>query len=184
MLFIFIYIYVFVCAYILYKKFVNVSEFDDEMQKPSSSIASGIGVGHVISISFCTSYSYRGHAMTTKRMLEEAFPGITVTLANHPPPLIKRLMGIVIPILQGGVIVIIMGGEQIFQKLGYMKPPPWYYSLRANRHGTIITTWFLGNYIKSCLKNSGAFEVFSDGELVKFLLWKIHSSFLFFVSEL
>lgn len=122
--------------------------------------------------------------MTTKRMLEEAFPGITVTLANHPPPLIKRLMGIVIPILQGGVIVIIMGGEQIFQKLGYMKPPPWYYSLRANRHGTIITTWFLGNYIKSCLKNSGAFEVFSDGELVKFLLWKIHSSFLFFVSEL
>lgn len=122
--------------------------------------------------------------MTTKRMLEEAFPGITVTLANHPPPLIKRLMGIVIPILQGGVIVIIMGGEQIFQKLGYMKPPPWYYSLRANRHGTIITTWFLGNYIKSCLKNSGAFEVFCDGELVKFLLWKIHSSFLFFVSEL
>lgn len=108
----------------------------------------------------------RGHAMTTKHMLEEAFPGITVTLANHPPPLIKRLMGIVIPILQGGVIVIIMGGEQIFQKLGNMKPPPWYYSLRANRHGTIITTWFLGNYIKSCLKNSGAFEVFCDGELV------------------
>lgn len=104
--------------------------------------------------------------MTTKHMLEEAFPGITVTLANHPPPLLNRLMGIVIPILQVGVIVIIMGGEQIFPKLGYMRPPLWYYSLRSNRQGTIITTWFLGNYIKSCLKNSGAFEVFCDGELI------------------
>lgn len=117
--------------------------------------------------------------MTTKHMLEAAFPGITVILANHPPPILKRLMSKVIPIFQVGIIAIIMGGEQIFPKFGYTAPPPWYYSLRANRYGTVITTWLSGNYIQTYLKSSGAFEVFCNGQLVKFLFPRIYSSFRF-----
>ena len=102
-----------------------------------------------------------------KNMLETAFPGINVNLANYPPPLPKRLLSKVVPVVQFGVIGIVMAGEQIFPRLGFVNPPPWYYSLRANRFGTISSTWLLGNFLQSMLQSSGAFEVYCNGELVR-----------------
>lgn len=111
----------------------------------------------------------RGNAVTMKNMLESSFPGINVVLANYPPPLPKRLLSKVVPVAQFGIIGIVMAGEQIFPRLGFPAPPPWYYSLHANRFGTISTTWLLGNFLQSFLQNSGAFEVSINGELVQFL---------------
>ncbi|XP_057512705.1 selT-like protein [Actinidia eriantha] len=125
-----------------------------------------IGVGNTVNINFCSSCSYRGNAVTMKNMLETAFPGINVNLANYPPPLPKRLLSKVVPVVQFGVIGIVMAGEQIFPRLGFVNPPPWYYSLRANRFGTISSTWLLGNFLQSMLQSSGAFEVYCNGELV------------------
>lgn len=104
--------------------------------------------------------------MTMKNMLETAFPGIEVILDNYPPPLPKRLLSKVVPVAQFGMIGIVMAGEQIFPRLGFAAPPTWYYSLRANRFGTISTTWLLGNFLQSFLQNSGAFEVSVNGERV------------------
>lgn len=104
--------------------------------------------------------------MTMKNMLETAYPGINIVLANYPPPLPKRLLAKVVPVAQFGVIGIVMAGEHIFPRLGYMAPPPWYYSLRSNRFGTISTTWLLGNFLQSFLQSSGAFEVHVNGQLV------------------
>uniref|UniRef100_A0A0E0N4J0 SelT-like protein n=1 Tax=Oryza rufipogon TaxID=4529 RepID=A0A0E0N4J0_ORYRU len=47
-----------------------------------------------------------------------------------------------------------------------MVPPPWYYSLRANRFGTMATIWLFGNFAQSFLQSSGAFEVYCNGQLV------------------
>ncbi|XP_059463190.1 selT-like protein [Corylus avellana] len=126
----------------------------------------GIGLGSTVNINFCTSCSYRGNAATMKNMLETAFPGIDVILGNYPPALPKRLLSKVVPVAQFGIIGIIVAGEQIFPRLGYMVPPPWYYSLRANRFGSIASTWLLGNFFQSFLQSSGAFEVYCNGELV------------------
>ncbi|KAA8517784.1 hypothetical protein F0562_015255 [Nyssa sinensis] len=131
-----------------------------------SSGIGGIGIGNTVNINFCSSCSYRGNAVTMKNMLETSFPGINVILANHPPPLPKRLLSKVVPAVQFGIIGIVMAGEQIFPRLGFMALPPWYYSLRANRFGTISTTWLLGNVFQSFLQSSGAFEVYCNGELV------------------
>ena len=100
-----------------------------------------------------------------KNMLETQFPGIDVVLANYPPPAPKRILSKLVPVAQVGVFAIIMAGDQIFPRLG-MSPPPWYYSLRANRFGTISATWLFGNFIQSYLQSSGAFEVFFDGQPV------------------
>ena len=102
-----------------------------------------------------------------KNMLESSFPGVEVILANYPPPLPKRLLSKVVPVVQFGVIGIITAGEHIFPRLG-MAPPPWYYSLRANRFGSIASTWLFGNFIQSFLQSSGAFEVYCNGEMVRF----------------
>lgn len=102
-----------------------------------------------------------------KNMLETQFPGINVALANYPPSPPKRILSKLVPVAQVGVFAVIMAGDQIFPRLG-MSPPPWYYTLRANRFGTISATWLFGNFIQSSLQSSGAFEVFIDGEPVSY----------------
>jgi len=100
-----------------------------------------------------------------KNMLEKQIRGIDVVLANYPPSPPKRILSKLVPVLQVGVIGVTVAGDQIFPRLG-MVPPPWYYSLRANRFGTISTIWLLGNFLQNYLQSSGAFEVSVDGELV------------------
>ncbi|XP_019460516.1 PREDICTED: selT-like protein [Lupinus angustifolius] len=144
---------------------VTVPDFPS--QKPSAAIIGGdVGTGNTVNINFCSSCSYKGTAVTMKNMLEIAFPGTEVVLANYPPPLPKRLLSKVVPVLQFGVIGVVIGGEQIFPMLGFVAPPPWYNSLRANKFGTVASTWLLGNALQSFLHSSGAFEVYFNGELV------------------
>ncbi|KAI9085084.1 hypothetical protein K1719_032900 [Acacia pycnantha] len=131
-----------------------------------TTIVQPIGVGNTVNIDFCTSCSYRGTALASKQFLETAFPGIDVVLANYPPSITKRMLSKVIPVVQLGIIVLIVAGEQIFPKLGITAPPSWYYSLRANRFGSMVSTWLLGNFVQSFLQSSGAFEVFCNGELM------------------
>ncbi|XVF05313.1 hypothetical protein REPUB_Repub05bG0161500 [Reevesia pubescens] len=137
---------------------------DIPFQKPAA--IGGIGYGSTVNINFCASCSYRGTAVTMTKMLETQFPGIDVNLDNYPPPLPKRLLSKLVPVFQFGVIGIVMAGEQIFPMIGIMTPPPWYYSLRANRFGSIASAWLLGNVMQSFLQSSGAFEVYCNGELV------------------
>lgn len=112
----------------------------------------------------------RGTAVTMRNMLDSQFPGINVVLANYPPPLPKRVLSKVVPIVQFGVIGIIMGGEHIFPRLGFAAPPQWYYSMRSNRFGSMASTWLLGNFLQSFLQSSGAFEVYCNGDLVMFVI--------------
>ncbi|OVA02711.1 Selenoprotein [Macleaya cordata] len=134
---------------------------------PTKTIGNGgIGYGTTIKINFCSSCSYRGNAVTMQKMLETSFPGIDVILANHPPSLPKRLLSKVVPVFQVGVMGIVMAGEQIFPRLGFVTPPAWYFTMRQNRFGTIATAWLLGNAMQSFLQSSGAFEVYCNDELV------------------
>lgn len=111
-------------------------------------------------------YFCRGTALTMNKMLETAFPGVEVVLANYPPPFPKRLLSKLVPVAQIGVAGIVLAGEQIFPMLGFITPPPWYYSLRANKFGTIATSWLLGNVVQNFLQSTGAFEVYLNNELV------------------
>uniref|UniRef100_A0A0D9V7F7 SelT-like protein n=1 Tax=Leersia perrieri TaxID=77586 RepID=A0A0D9V7F7_9ORYZ len=125
----------------------------------------GPASGTTVELKFCASCSYRGNAMTVKQMLETSFPGIHVVLENYPPPFPKNTLSKAVPFLQVGAMATLMAGDQIFPRFG-MVPPPWYYSLRANRFGTMATIWLFGNFAQSFLQSSGAFEVYCNGQLV------------------
>ncbi|KAF9600680.1 hypothetical protein IFM89_011351 [Coptis chinensis] len=90
-----------------------------------------------------------GGAETIKKRLKTAFPGADVILANYPPALPKRILSKAVPVFEVGVMGIVLGGEHIFPRLGYMTPPAWYFSMHQNRFGTIATTWLLGNVMQS-----------------------------------
>ncbi|KAJ3669130.1 hypothetical protein LUZ60_011080 [Juncus effusus] len=128
-------------------------------------VVDGAGYGTTIEIKFCASCSYRGTAVTMKKMLETSFPGIHVILQNYPPALPKRLLSKLVPVVQFGTIIMITAGDQIFPRLG-MAQPAWLLKLRANKFGAIASTWLFGNFAQSFLQSSGAFEVYSNGELV------------------
>jgi len=119
----------------------------------------------------------RGNAVTMKNMLEIAFPGTEVILSNYPPSLPKRLLSKLVPVVQIGVIGVVVAGEHIFPVLGFAAPPPWYFNLRSNKFGTVASTWLLGNALQSFLQSSGAFEIYFNGELVG----AFPPSFLFFL---
>lgn len=118
-----------------------------------------------------------------KKMLETAFPGIDVVLANYPPSLPKRLLGKLVPFVQIGFVGIVVAGEQIFPMLGFVAPPPWFHSLRANKFGTIATSWLLGNAAQSFLQSSGAFEVLLNDELVGHLFFLEYVKFLYLLNQ-
>ncbi|KAL1348821.1 hypothetical protein HN51_024823 [Arachis hypogaea] len=145
---------------------IDPATVESSSEKPETTIVGGVGLGNTVTINYCSSCSYRGKAVAMKNMLEIAFPGTEFILANYPPPLPKRLLSKVVPVVQIGVIGIVVAGEQIFPMLGFVAPPPWYYNLRANKFGTVASTWLLGNALQSFLHSSGAFEVYFNGELV------------------
>ncbi|CAN8248435.1 unnamed protein product [Cochlearia groenlandica] len=101
-----------------------------------------------------------------KKMLETAFPSLDVILANYPPPAPKRLLAKVVPVAQMGVIGMIVAGDHVFPMIGITHPPAWFHSLRANRFGSMASTWLFGNFLQSYLQSSGAFEVHCNGVLV------------------
>ncbi|KAL9814774.1 putative selenoprotein, Rdx-type [Arabidopsis thaliana] len=132
----------------------------------TSGLGGAIGYGNTVEINFCVSCSYKGTAVTMKKMLETAFPGLDVILANYPPPAPKRLLAKVVPVVQMGVIGMIVAGDRILPMIGITNPPAWFHSLRANRFGSMASTWLIGNFLQSYLQSSGAFEVHCNGEPV------------------
>ncbi|XWS52977.1 hypothetical protein CRYUN_Cryun11dG0118400 [Craigia yunnanensis] len=120
---------------------INPVTLDIPFQKPSA--VGGIGYGSSVNINFCASCSYRGTAMTMKKMLETQFPGIDVILDNYPPPFPKRLLSKVVPVFS-----------------------IWSYRDYNGRFGSIASAWLLGNVMQSFLQSSGAFEVYCNDELV------------------
>ncbi|XP_010454003.1 PREDICTED: selT-like protein isoform X1 [Camelina sativa] len=143
-----------------------IPETLDFPSQKTSGLGGANGYGHTVEINFCVSCSFKGTAVTMKKMLETAFPGLDVILANYPPPAPKRLLAKVVPVAQMGVIGMIVAGDRIFPMIGIAQPPAWFHSLRANRFGSMASTWLIGNFLQSYLQSSGAFEVQCDGELV------------------
>ncbi|KAF9595791.1 hypothetical protein IFM89_004193 [Coptis chinensis] len=68
-----------------------------------------------------------------------AFPGVDVFLANYPPALPKCILSKAVPVFQVGVMGIVLGGEHIFPRLGYMTPPAWPYICDSSyRHSNCL----------------------------------------------
>jgi hypothetical protein len=50
-------------------------------------------------------------------------------------------------------------------------------SVAANRFGTGVGVWFVGNMLTNQLISTGAFEVYYDGRLVSWLLLQVLGSY-------
>jgi thioredoxin reductase-like selenoprotein T len=77
----------------------------------------------------------------------------------------KKLLGNLVSYSHWGIMILLMFGDKIFAAMG-MAPPPIYYTIVEKKWMVIIASYFLTNQISTFLLNSGAFEVFVNGDLV------------------
>lgn len=75
-------------------------------------------------------------------------------------------MAKVVFLAQIGISVIAFAGDSIFNALN-IPPPQIYEQYRDKKMGVIIGAWILGNMIQNGLTQTGAFEIYSSGELVR-----------------
>ncbi|KAI5080574.1 hypothetical protein GOP47_0003757 [Adiantum capillus-veneris] len=129
-------------------------------------VADPTSLGGRFHISFCSSCSYKKTALEMRTALMNSFPGTAVALSNYPPPLPKRLLIKVIPVVQVAGIAFVAAGDHIFPLLGYASPPSWYNPVRGNRFGAAAGLWVIGNVLQNTLQGTGAFEVYFDGDLI------------------
>lgn len=80
----------------------------------------------------------------------------------------QELLGKVVLLAQIAITAIAFAGDAIFRSLN-MAPPPIYLEYRDKKTGVLAAVWIIGNMIQNALTQTGAFEVYSAGELVSIL---------------
>ncbi len=61
--------------------------------------------------------------------------------------------------------VIIMAGDQLFAKM-QIQPPAIYNTIKNNKMMAGVMVYFAGNFVKSFITSTKAFEIFINGTLV------------------
>ena len=78
---------------------------------------------------------------------------------------LQALLARAVLFLQIGISLLAFGGDGIFRALN-MPPPAIYLQYRDKKTGVVLGAWIIGNMIQNALTQTGAFEVYSAGELV------------------
>lgn len=94
-----------------------------------------------------------------KSLLSEKYPGVPIVGTNFPVHPIKTVISQAISAVQMGIILLIVMGDK-------MLPTSVYESVKDNKFGYCVGIWFLGNMLASNLRNTGAFEIAFDGQLI------------------
>ena len=84
---------------------------------------------------------------------------------DYPLPQKSQMLSYGILAFQVLMGLIIIGGDQIFAKLG-ITPPQIYETIKAHKMMAGMMIFMFGNMMKTYVTNTGAFEVFINGMLV------------------
>jgi len=122
------------------------------------------GPSRLVHIQFCMGCQYNGQFNAMKEELE-MMQIATVTGSNYPLNTMRYVLSWVVSILQWAVIIMMMQGESVFQYFG-ITPPPLYYRMQEKKWMVLIGAFLLGNQLSSMVTNTGAFEVYCDGQLI------------------
>ncbi|GIL45255.1 hypothetical protein Vafri_2558 [Volvox africanus] len=108
----------------------------------------------------------RGAFAQVHQLARTRFSGIEVHGTPYPLPAWKRPIVTATQAIQMTALAFCMSGDYFFRQLD-IQPPAWYMqNVMANRFGSAMGVWFVGNMLITNLQNTGAFEVYFDGKLI------------------
>mmetsp|Transcript_32257 Transcript_32257/g.37886 ORF Transcript_32257/g.37886 Transcript_32257/m.37886 type:complete len:140 (-) Transcript_32257:382-801(-) len=81
---------------------------------------------------------------------------------NYPPPYHAVVASQCAQLAQWGAIILMFGGDAVFQAIGMTVHPEWYTYIKENKMSTFIGIFF-ANSVAQSMTSTGAFEVTVDG---------------------
>lgn len=103
--------------------------------------------------------------MQVNQLIRQQFPGTEVVGSNYPPAATNVALSKLVGFGTMGAVATTFFGEKMFEILG-MPRPEFVQSMQNNKMGSCMGAWFLGNTVSQNLLNTGAFEVYYDGEVI------------------
>mmetsp|Transcript_10295 Transcript_10295/g.37943 ORF Transcript_10295/g.37943 Transcript_10295/m.37943 type:complete len:144 (-) Transcript_10295:344-775(-) len=101
--------------------------------------------------------------MQLSKILARRFPDVEIVPSNFEPPFARVAMAKAVGYAQMGTIGLTLFGEKLFPLLGVAEPQG-FAGLKDNKFQVVLVAWILGNTISQNMMNTGAFEVFYNGE--------------------
>jgi len=98
-------------------------------------------------------------------LIRQRFPGVEVVGSNYPPASSRVAHAKLVNLGTFAFLGLTHFGETICGALG-VPTPELVANAMQNKMGSSAGAWFLGNTVSQNLLNTGAFEVFYDGEVI------------------
>lgn len=137
------------------------TEADVDLQKT--------GALQPVTISYCTSWSYRGAAQQVSGAFHQRFGAdLPVVFETYPPSPTQAAVARLVTLIQYSIIVFALAGQQICDAVGMTSrfPPDFWVGLAEKRFSLIIGCFFFGNTIINSIVSTGAFEVLYGSEVI------------------
>ena len=99
-------------------------------------------------------------------MILRRFPGTEVVGSNFPPSAFAVAASKAVNLGTFAAMGLTHFGDQLCAALGATPTPEFVANLQSNKMGSTMGAWFVGNTVSQNLLNTGAFEVFYDGEVI------------------
>ena len=99
-------------------------------------------------------------------MILRRFPGTEVIGSNFPPSAFAVAASKAVNVGTFAAMGLTHFGDRLCSALGARATPAFVANLQSNKMGSTMGAWFVGNTVSQNLLNTGAFEVFYDGEVI------------------
>jgi len=99
-------------------------------------------------------------------LIQQRFPGTEVVGSNFPPSAFAVAASKAVNLGTFAAMGLTHFGDQLCAALGATPTPEFVANLQSNKMGSTMGAWFVGNTVSQNLLNTGAFEVFYDGEVI------------------
>jgi len=103
--------------------------------------------------------------MQVNQVIRQHFPGTEVVGSHYPPYAMNVAISKLVSFATMGAVGTAVFGDKIFEMLG-MPTPELATQMQANKMGSCMGAWFLGNILHTNLLNTGAFEIYYDGKVL------------------
>ena len=97
--------------------------------------------------------------------IAQRFPECQVVGSNYPPSPVAVVGAKLVNAGMWSAIALTHAGDSISPAFG-VTVPEFVTNLRGNKMGSTLGAWFIGNTLSQNMLNTGAFEVYYDGETI------------------
>ena len=119
-----------------------------------------------LTIQFCQSWSYKSYFMEIEQIMKNNFKNVIVNGEEYPLSPIRKLLSYSVMGIQILIFSIMIMGNSIKPFLNSVISDSYIDWIIENKLLSLIISFFAGNILQSNISNTGAFEIFYNGNQI------------------